>query len=113
MNEYEANERLCVHIRGTMYFHGNTNSKFSGPVKRGLRLLLWGNSDKKATSCSFVNDLSISIGESKVTEVIILSPKSIDKKIKIGDNYAIGFPQIKIGEFKISEILGEWKGKVP
>lgn len=106
-------QNLCIHLTGTLFLHGNSKSDFSGPIKKGLRLLLWGVSDTKATSCSFIHDLNVSRGESIFAEIVVLSPDSIDKKIEPGELYSVGFPQIKLGDFRIVDIRGIWEGKVP
>lgn len=113
MKEIDIDTSLCVHLRGTLTLLLNPKSEFTGPIKKGLRLILWGTSELKATSCSFVEDLSISKGESAVTEIVVLSPISIDKKNEVGQVYSIGIPQIKLAEFKVLDILGIWVGKVP
>ena len=113
MEEIDIDTNSCVHLKGTITLLLNPKSKFKGPIKKGLRLLLWGTSELKATSCSFIEDLPISKGESAVTEIVVLSPISIDKKIEIGQVYSVGIPQIKLAEFKVLDILGIWVGKVP
>jgi hypothetical protein len=113
MNEFEANQSQCIHLRGEFNFHGNLNSAFHGPIKKGLRLLFWGYSAKIATSCSFVTDAKMNIGDFEIVELVVLSPQSIDKKLSLEEVYLIGFPEIAIGEFKIKNILGIWEGKVP
>lgn len=113
MNEIDINNTLCIHLKGVFRLIGHPESDFIGPIKKGLRLVLWGDSFKKATSCSFVHDTNIKIGEKSILEIVILSPLSIDKRIQKGELYSIGIPGKKLGEFSITEIIGEWIGKVP
>lgn len=113
MNEMDINNKLCIHLKGDFNLTGHPESEFVGPIKKGLRLVLWGDSFKKATSCSFVYDTDIRIGETSTLEIVILSPLSIDKKIQKGELYSIGIPGKRLGEFKITEIIGEWVGKLP
>lgn len=113
MSPDEANKRLAIHLKGIFFLSGNNESNFIGPVKAGLRLVMWGNSDKKATSCVFINDVNIRIGVNAECEIVILSPQSIDKELLLGDKYTIGYPGIKLGDFLLEDILGQWQGKVP
>jgi len=106
-------ETLCLHVKGQLVFFGNTSSNFAGPIKQGLRLVLWGISEKRATSCVFINDVNFIKGDRANAEIIILSSLSIDKKIKIGENYSIGLPGLKLAEFKIENIVGKWIKKIP
>ena len=113
MDEKNIDNVIGLHLRGEFLFIGHQNSGFVGPIKKGLRLMLWGNSNKRVTSCSFVRDFPIKIGEKGYIEIVIASAKAIDKKIDIGQTYVIGTPEKKLGEFLITEIIGEWIGKVP
>lgn len=113
MDEVIANETLGLHLAGEFKLLGNSLSEFKGPIKKGLRLVMWGDSSKRATSCIFVKEMDMSIGETAAAEIIILSPQSIDKKIRIGETYSVGNPGIILGQFKIEKILGKWIGKVP
>lgn len=109
----EKEETLCLHIKGELVFIGNPLSNFIGPIKKGLRLVLWGNSKKRATSCIFINDIDL-VKEAKVNaEIIILSSLSIDKKIFVGENYSIGTPGVKLADFKIENIVGKWIKEIP
>jgi len=48
--------------------------------------VLWGNSNKQAPSCAFIKGVEIHVGEKVNWEIIILSPESIDKEVKVGGN---------------------------
>lgn len=113
MDNLNINQILGLHLKGYFLLIGNSESAFKGPIKRGLRLVMWGDSNRKATSCSFINDVDIKIGEECEVEVVILSPQSIDKEINIGETYSIGAPGILLGEFKLIEVIGKWIGRVP
>jgi hypothetical protein len=102
---------LNLNIEGEINFIGNPHSSFNGPIKKGLRLVLWGNSSKQATSCAFIKGVEIQVGEKANWEIIILSPQSIDKEIKVGETYSIGNPGIKLCDFKVTKINGMWDGK--
>ena len=104
---------LGLHLKGVFKFNGNTDSEFKGPIKRGLRILFWGNTDRKATSCSFIKDAQVTIGETMEVEIVVYVPKSIDKNIQIGEDYHIGLPLKSLGIFTITEIMGEWEEKIP
>lgn len=114
MRKSEENEEtISLHIKGELSFIGNPLSNFSGPIKEGLRLVLWGNSEKRATSCIFINDIDL-IKKARVnTEIIILSSLSIDKKIMVGEIYSIGIPGVKLADFKIENIVGKWIKEIP
>lgn len=113
MNENEANNLIGVHLRGTFFLRGHPESNFHGPIKRGLRVLLWADSSKHATSCSFVNDSDLYIGDVSVLDVVIGTPRSLENGLHVGNVYSVGFPGVAIGEFKLTEIVGEWTEKMP
>lgn len=106
-------EQLLLHLQGTLLNFRSVPEIFSGVIKKGLRLVLWGNSEKRYTSCVFISELDMRNREKASTEIIILSGKSIDKEIVENDIYSIGIPGTKIADFKVNKILGKWNGKVP
>jgi hypothetical protein len=113
MTEAEANNTLCVHVKGGFFFKGSTKSTFTGPIRKGLRLVLWGSSIRRASSIAFVDDSNIAMGTYGTCEIVILSPQSIDKKMKLEDEYNIGIPGLQLGTFTLHKILGQWQGKIP
>ncbi len=112
-NSRQIQDTLCLHLKGQLIFWGSPSSNFVGPIKKGLRLVLWGNSDKRATSCVFINDVEFINGEKAEAEIIILSSLSIDRTIDVGASYSIGIPGIKLADFKIGYILGQWNKEIP
>ena len=113
INKFDPNNSFCVHVYGKLTLHGSKNSIFKGPIKKGLRWLMWGNSSKIATSISFINNIDIAINEVKFAEIIIFTPQSIDKKIVTGEKYHLGILDTHIAEFEILKIVGIWEGKIP
>jgi hypothetical protein len=103
---------LYLHLKGSLKLNPIA-SKYGSHIRRGLRILFWGNSERKATSCSFIKPIEIHNAQIVEAEIIIFSSQSIDKEIRIGESYSIGEPMMKIGEFILEKVIGEWSGKVP
>jgi len=102
----------ALHLKGFFYLHGKSVLEFKGPIKKGLRMVIW-NTELRATSCSFVKNIDINIGDTAIVEIVISIPASIVNKIRIGEKYSIGNPGTEIGIFELKEIVGEWFGKAP
>lgn len=113
MDEKLANNTICLHIRGVILLRDNLNPLYAGVLKRGVRLILWGDYPTKATSISFIHDIEIQIGESRNCEIVILSPQSTGTVLKEDNTYSVGTPGHVIGELTIRSFVGRWEGKVP
>ena len=113
MNASITNHSMGLILEGEIKLIGNPLSNFKGPIKKGLRVVLWGESEKRATSCVFTEDVDVALGETAKCEIVILSSQSIDKEIIVNEIYPIGNPGIKLAEFKVIKIKGNWEGKVP
>lgn len=113
MDERLANNTTCLQVRGIILLRDNLNPLYAGVLKRGVRLLLWGDYPTSATSISFIHDIEIQIGESRNCEIVILSPQSTRTVLKENDTYSVGTPGRVIGELTILSFVGKWEGKVP
>jgi hypothetical protein len=108
-----------VLIRGILHFIENVEYNFKGPMRRGLRPIVWYTQVKgEATSCALISDIEIRPGEKKEGELFILNEFQLRHQIKHGMILSIGSLShsrvIKFGEFEVLEHLGEWRGgKVP
>ena len=104
-----------VLLRGLFNFRGNPDSNFKGPIRKGFRPIVWLETvHKNATSCSFVSDVEITLGETKEVEVAVLNELQLEQKIKKGTVMHVGSTKHLIGELTVTEHLGVWKnGKVP
>lgn len=74
-NQYMENVRTIL-LSGSMHFFGNSNSSFVGPLKEGLRPIVWHGEDMRtSTSCSLISDVEIYLGETKSIKIIILNER--------------------------------------
>jgi hypothetical protein len=106
-------ENINLHVKGIFSFEKNLKSRFKGPVKKGFRPIVWIESRDCCTSCSFVLNTEIFVGEVKVTEIVVLSPNGLHKHIEIGTTLSVGSTVDEIGKFEIVEIIGYWTDKIP
>jgi hypothetical protein len=113
MKDIYSTEVICLHIKGIFYLKNKPSENFNNVIKRGLRLIAWKDSVFPPTSLSFIFDISLSVGEKKESQIVLLTPLETSKNIKPSDNFTIGYPNIELGEFIITEIIGEWEEKVP
>lgn len=103
-----------VLLRGVFFFTGNPESNFKGPIKQGFRPIVWLETVHKSTSCSFISDIEISLGENKEIDLVLLNQLQLGHKIEKGTVLNVGSISRKIGEFKVAEHLGVWRGgKLP
>jgi hypothetical protein len=102
-----------VLVNGNFNFIGNVESNFRGPIKKGFRPIVWCRSINQATSCSFVSDVEIKEGQSKVVNIVILNELVLGCEIKEGLILNIGSTVHKIGEFIVIKDLGKWEEQVP
>lgn len=116
MNEEKIRSVL---IRGIFYFVENTLYSFKGPMRRGLRPIIWNKQPEgEATSISLISNTEINPGEKKIVDIVLLNENQLRQPIAkhivltVG---TIGQGKInKFGEFEVLEHLGEWQGgKVP
>jgi hypothetical protein len=110
-NNILVEEPISLHIKAKLKFHLNSGKEFKGILKRGVRLVMWGN--KKATSCSIVNDTFINKDSETSIDLVIFIIQSLDKPVAINETFKIGYPGIELGIFRITDIVGIWKGKIP
>ncbi len=108
-----------VLIRGMFHFIKNSEYNFKGPMRKGLRPIVWYTKvEGEATSCALISDLEINEGESKEVQFLILNELQLRHPIKRGmvlNVGSIGRSKVnKFGELEVLEHLGEWQGgKVP
>jgi len=102
-------------LRGQLIFTGDPSSSFKGPIKRGLRPIVWYQDIREgATSCSIVSDIEIKIGETKRADIVLLNQHQLPIAITEGTKLSIGSTVHKIADFIVEENLGSWQGdKVP
>ena len=108
-----------VLIRGIFHFIRNSEYNFKGPMRKGLRPIVWYTKvEGEATSCALISDIEINEGQSKEVELFILNELQLQHLIKkrmVLNIGSIGSSKVnKFGEFEVLEHLGEWQGgKIP
>jgi hypothetical protein len=104
---------IGITAEGTIVLNGNINSSFKGPINKGLRLVLWGKSYKKATSIVFIEDINVIAGQEATGKIVLFSAESLDLAFKEGNKFYFGTPGIELGSFSVTKIIGKWEGKLP
>lgn len=104
-----------VLIRGVFHFIEHSKYNFKGPMRKGLRPIVWyTNVDGEATSCALISDLEINEGESKEVELFILNELQLRQSIEKGmvlNVGSIGHSKVnKFGELEVLEHCGQWQG---
>ncbi|MET0637787.1 MAG: hypothetical protein ABWZ25_17285 [Chitinophagaceae bacterium] len=108
-----------VQLRGIFYFIEDAIYSFKGPMRKGLRPIMWQTKiEGEATSFTQLSDAEIYPGEKREIKVVILNELQFEHPIieyTILSAGTIGHGKInKFGEFEVLEHLGEWHGgRVP
>lgn len=115
MKSIDESPIKTVLLKGKFHFQPSKNSKFKKPISKGFRPVAWIDDIKNgATSCSFVSDVIIEVGEIKDIEIVLLNELQLKEDIVKGVKVCIGSTTEKIGYFIVIENLGQWEeGKVP
>lgn len=94
-----------LHVIGIFSYELKNNINFSNPIKTGMRPVMWYDDVSKSTSIQIISKDSVSIGEEKEIEIVILSP-SIFKGVLIPEStFIIGNPGHRIGTFKLKTVI--------
>ncbi|MFY0256531.1 hypothetical protein ACDQ55_21570 [Chitinophaga sp. 30R24] len=104
-----------VLIRGQLNFLGNSKSAFRGPIRRGLRSIVWYTQlNGKSTSSSIISDIEIVEGESVKVDMVVLNQLQLEQPLIKGMVLNVGDTLHKFAEFIVEEHLGIWHGgKIP
>jgi hypothetical protein len=102
-------------LRGNFHFIENSEYNFKGPMRRGLRPIVWYSKiEGEATSCALISNTEIKEGETKKVDLFILNEMQLKTPLRKGMTLnigSIGHSKVnKFAEFKVLEHLGEWQG---
>lgn len=115
----EEKKIRTVLIKGIFHFLEKPDYSFKGPMRRGLRPIIWNKQPQgEATSISLISNTEINPGDKKIVDIVILNEFQLNQPIvkhMILTVGTIGHGKFnKFADFEVLEHLGEWHGgKVP